>query len=215
MPKNTFKKVPSSPLPVFLPLHSQIKLLLWNFIYVLFVCSFTTYIPVFGYPQHFCLYKHLFLKNQNFEFWESKSRNIKNPRSPDCSTLNSTSFGVYGLSFTSKVYILEACKHLPLFDPKSRNMTSLKRHFLKNFSTDFSEILLEDVKLMLDKVLKVSCRYLMSFLSYRENTGGGNIYPPPPSAARVNWKSLTPQKISVCYMRPHMHINKTRYGDSA
>ena len=31
----------------------------------------------------------------------------------------------------------------------------------------------------------------------------------------LNWKSLTPRKISVCCMRPHMHIKKTRYGDSA
>ena len=31
---------------------------------------------------------------------------------------------------------------------------------------------------MLDKVLKVSRLYLLSNLSYRETTGGGNIYPP-------------------------------------
>ena len=31
-------------------------------------------------------------------------------------------------------------------------MTSLKPHFLKNFATDFAEILFEDVKLMLNKV---------------------------------------------------------------
>ena len=67
-------------------------------------------------------------------------------------------------------------------------MTSLKRDFLKKkFLTDFPEILAEDVKLVTDKVLKVSRRYLLSFLSYRESRGGewGNIYPPPPSAARV------------------------------
>ena len=61
---------------------------------------------------------------------------------------------------------------------------SLKRHFLKKISTDFSKILLVDVKLMLDKLLKILQRYLLLFLSYRENTGGGKIYPPP-SAARV------------------------------
>ena len=62
------------------------------------------------------------------------------------------SFGIYELCFASNVHILKACKHLPLFYPKSWNMTSLKRHFLKNSLTDFSEILLEDVKLMPDKV---------------------------------------------------------------
>ena len=125
---------------------------------------------------------HLFLKNLNFEFWVSKSKNIKNPRSPDCSALNFTSFGVYGLCFTSNVHILEACKHLPLFDPKSWNMTSLKHNFLKHFSTDISEILSDDVKLMPKKVLRVPSRYLLSFLSYLENMGGDNIYPPPSTA---------------------------------
>ena len=57
-------------------------------------------------------------------------------------------------------------------------MTSLKRHCLKNLSTDFSEILVKGIKLMPDTVLKVSRRYLLSFFSYRENTEGGNIYPP-------------------------------------
>ena len=76
------------------------------------------------------------------------------------------------IAFYLNLHILEVCKHLPPFDPKSWNITSLKRHFLKKISTDFSETLLEDVKLMLDKVLKVLRRYLMSFLSYRENTGG-------------------------------------------
>ena len=30
-----------------------------------------------------------------------------------------------------------------------------------------------DSKLILEKVLKVSCRYLLSFFSYRENPAGG------------------------------------------
>ena len=139
----------------------------------------------------------------------SKSRNIKNLRQPDCSAHNFTSFGAYGLYFASNVHTLEACKHLPLFDPKSRNMTSLKRHFLKKFSTYFSEILSEDVKLMLDKVLNVSHRYLWWFLSYRENTGGeGNIFPPA-STVRVKLqgqsfvryliKSLT--KVKIRYIK--------------
>ena len=66
---------------------------------------------------------------------------------------------------------------------KWRNMTSLKRHFLKFFSTDFSEILAADVKLMLWKVLKVLRRYLLPFLSYRENPAGGDIRPPPQRGA--------------------------------
>ena len=85
---------------------------------------------------------------------------------------NFTSSNVYGLCFISNVHILEACIHLPLFDPKSPNMTSLKHYFLKNFFADFSEMLSEGAKFLSYKVLKVSCRYLLAFLSYRENTGG-------------------------------------------
>ena len=49
----------------------------------------------------------------------------------------------------------------------------LKRHFLKKFLIGFSELLLGDVKLMLDKVLKVFRRYLLSFSSYRKKYGRG------------------------------------------
>ena len=44
-------------------------------------------------------------------------------------------------------------------------MTPLNRHFLENLLTDFHEPLAEDVKLMLDRVLKVLCRYLLLFLA--------------------------------------------------
>ena len=39
----------------------------------------------------------------------------------------------------------------------------------------------EDVKLMPEKVLKVLRRYLLSFLSYRENTGALVKFTPPPA----------------------------------
>ena len=41
-----------------------------------------------------------------------------------------------------------------------------------------------DAKLMQEKVLKVSCRYLLLFLSYRENPAGGGAESPPPPAGR-------------------------------
>ena len=66
-------------------------------------------------------------------------------------------------------------------------MTSLKRHFLINSSTDFSEVLVADVTLMLRRLLTVLHRYLPPLLSYRENLAGrGGIRPPPPSGASVN-----------------------------
>ena len=59
-----------------------------------------------------------------------------------------------------------------------------KTPFSQNFSTDFSEILEADVKLMLGKVLKVSRPNLPPFLGYRENPAGGGRNPPP-SGTRV------------------------------
>ena len=67
------------------------------------------------------------------------------------------------LRFASKLYILETIGSWPFFDPKSRDMTSLKGHFLKKFQTNFVEIPCECVKLMLYEVPKVSRRYLHSF----------------------------------------------------
>ena len=52
----------------------------------------------------------------------------------------------------------------------------------KTKSAHFSEIHAADIKLMLEKVLKVSRRYLKMLLSYRENAaggGGGRICPLP------------------------------------
>ena len=58
-------------------------------------------------------------------------------------------------------------------------MTSLKRHFLKNFPTKFDKIFRHRVKLMSDQVLKVWWRHLTQFSSYREYSRGGRICPPP------------------------------------
>ena len=66
--------------------------------------------------------------------------------------LNFTPFEVFGLRFSSNQYLLEAVKHVSLFDPKWRHMTSPNHHFLKNFSTDSPEILV-NVNLMSDNVL--------------------------------------------------------------
>ena len=66
------------------------------------------------------------------------------------------------------------------FTQKWRSMTSLKHHFLK--IAYFCENLVKDVKLMLGKVLRVSCWYLPPFLSCWENPtrrgGGQNLLSP-------------------------------------
>ena len=62
------------------------------------------------------------------------------------------SFGVFFLAFYFKALHPEAFECWPFFDTKSRDMTSLKRHFLQNLSTDFAEIPFGGAKLMLNKV---------------------------------------------------------------
>ena len=86
------------------------------------------------------------------------------------------------MRFASNFYILKVIEFWPFFVQKSLDMTSLKRHFLKNVSADFAEILGECAKLMLHNVLHVLRRYLHSFLSYRESSlGGGALCAPPPT----------------------------------
>ena len=89
-------------------------------------------------------------------------------------------FGVFPLCLTSKLSILAAFKHLPVFEPKSRNMTPLKRHFLQTFLNEF--FLNVDGRRQIDagEVLR---RCLPPFLSYREKPAGGRIRPSP--AGRV------------------------------
>ena len=54
-----------------------------------------------------------------------------------------------------------------------------------------------DAKLMLKKMLKVWCRYLLPFLSYREDPAGGGGAESAPPAGRVN-------------PRPHLVFRKRR-----
>ena len=87
---------------------------------------------------------------------------------------NFTPCVVFLIAFYLKTGHYSSLRKFAVFlSPKWRNRTSLKRHFLKGFSTDFPEILVADVKLMMRKVLKVLRRYLSSFLSYRVNPAGG------------------------------------------
>ena len=91
-------------------------------------------------------------EKSKFWFFESKTQKVENPRSSFSRTFNFTCFGVCWLHFTLKSYFPEAFEYFPIFDPKSRDMTSLKPNFLKNFPTDFAEISLKDAKLMVNKV---------------------------------------------------------------
>ena len=91
-------------------------------------------------------------------------------------------------------------------------MASLKHHFINNFLTDFSEILEEDVKLMLNKVLKVLCRHLLALLSYRENMEGG-IFMPPALCGLTEWQSIKKKKknkMELAYLWGHPHYTTLR-----
>ena len=81
----------------------------------------------------------------------------------------------FGLCPTSKLYNVHSRTPytFSVFYPKWKNVTLIKVSFSQKILHGFSEVLMEDAKLMLDKVLKVSNRYLSPYLSYRENPGGG------------------------------------------
>ena len=68
-------------------------------------------------------------------------------------------------------------------------MTPLRCYFLKSLWFHFHKIFRGNVKLLSDKVLKVtymSCRYLEPFRSYGEYNEGGIFTPPPPGVAQFN-----------------------------
>ena len=83
----------------------------------------------------------MFLKNRNFYFWGSKTKKnrkfvkaILYLESDLVVVTDLASFGAFG-GFTFKPYIPEAFECWPFFDTKSCDMTSLKRHFLRNQKT--------------------------------------------------------------------------------
>ena len=173
----------SSPLPGFLAIaQPKTKILLSYFVCGLLACISITYIP-------FSLDK---LKISDFignYFWKIESLNFggQNRKIPE----------IWGSHFVERKMLpclafliasffkTEHSSSLQTFAVLGAKMASLKRHFLKNFQTDFSEILVAGVKLMLGKVLKVLRRYLPSFLSYRENPAGGGRYSPPPQRGAI------------------------------
>ena len=82
---------------------------------------------------------------------------------------------------TSKSHIIEAIESWQFFDPKSRDITPLKRHFLIKLSTDFPKILCECARLMLYMLPQVPRRYLHSYLSYWESSLGVALYASQPT----------------------------------
>ena len=145
---------------------------------------------LFGKRQNFGF---LFFKERTiFLFWGQKKNKIRENRFAKRSFLRL--LPLLDCVFLSKLYIPVAFKHFTFFCPKWRNMTSLKRHFLKNVLTDSPNILVGNVEFMTNRVMEVLRRYLLSFLSYRENTGEGVIFTPPPHSA-VRDKALQSSRL--------------------
>ena len=94
---------------------------------------------------------HSFLKNRNFKYCRSKYKK-ENPRCNfvERSVLYLLAFFVGVLPQNRTFYKpFEICR---FFYQKTRDMTSLKGHFPKNFPMDFADTLCEDVKLMVNMV---------------------------------------------------------------
>ena len=174
----------SPPLPSFLAIAQQKKILLWNLVWLLFVCSCTIYIPVSWINSKFWILQTSIFEKSKFWSFGVKIENFQNPRWPFCRGLNITSLDVYGLRFTSNMYVLEAFKHSPLFDPKWRNMTSLKHYFLSQKSSrriffwNFARRRQIDAEWGTESLATISAVVFELSRKYGKG-GGGNIYPPP------------------------------------
>ena len=84
------------------------------------------------------------MKNRMFGFLDKQV--FENPRHPFCRAFYCESL-LFSFTFYSKCYVLKAREHMQfLFYLKSRDLTSVKRHFAKKQSADFAEILCEDGK---------------------------------------------------------------------
>ena len=83
-------------------------------------------------------------------------------------------------------------------------MTSLKHNFQKKKLKVFSQILMEDVKLILDMVLEIPRRYMLPLLSYRENSvreEGAECAPTAWSGTKYkNWADI----LRLCTMSPDL-----------
>ena len=79
-------------------------------------------------------YRHSFIKKHSAKFCGSNPKK-ENARQTFCRSL----YIIFHSSSTS--YILVVFENWRGFDPKLHDMTSLKLHLLKNFSTNFAEIL--------------------------------------------------------------------------
>ena len=110
MPNVAFQKLALSPLPFLTITQPKMKILLWNCVYLLVVCSFISYVSVFQMTSNFwILYAFIFEKSK-FSVFGAKIEKIFKIRDSHLYSVHFTSFGVCRLRFTSTLYIL--CRSL-------------------------------------------------------------------------------------------------------
>ena len=137
----------------------------------------------------------LILKNYKFvPFWGQK---LNNPKF-DIDISWSVPFCIFRrflflFAYCFKTSSLRSRRTVAVFRPKSRHITSPKRHFITK-NDWLAKFLYVGVASMLNKVPNVSCRYLSSFLNYWESSPGnfGDIRPISSvsgglSAGSANW----------------------------
>ena len=120
-------------------------------------------------------------------FFGSKTRNIKirDGHFVESSILRPLAFFDGLLRLNSKLNILAAFKHFPFFSPNWRNMTSLKGHFLKSLSTDFS-ISCERCQLDAEKGTESFLSISVAVFELSRKFSRGAEFPPPPAGRVLN-----------------------------
>ena len=153
IPKIDFQKMTSLPSIGFWVISQpKIMILAWNFVQQLVTHSSITYIPVFRISIKIWFFWHLLLKTRTFDFRASKTQNFENTRWPFCRALNFTLLCLL-VAFYFKIIHSRSIWMLANFRPEIACHDVTKTPFSKKkLLNGFADILLEDVKLMLNKV---------------------------------------------------------------
>ena len=99
--------------------------------------------------RHWCLKKN---KISNFE---SQNEKLQKTRFLHCCGFNFISFGVFFRVYFKTIHFRDL-RVVVVFLPKMAKHDMIKTIFFQTFLNRFSDILMKDVKMMLDKVFKVS-----------------------------------------------------------
>ena len=176
--KKCVSKLTASPLPAFWGIaQSKIKIMAYNFVQLLSVHSSMLYFPFLWISKNKFILLASIWKTKSFHLWGPKTKHLENPWKLFCKIFNLTSFGCYCLCFTSKSYILKILENWLFFYPKSRGMTSLKRHFLKTSTLISPKFCVEIASWCWINYRKFRVDICISFqIIEKVREGGGGLY---------------------------------------